>query len=319
MKRFKKIFWRFTSDQRGMALVLVAAGMVAFTGFMALVADVGLLALNKQRLVNAVDAAALAGVHELPVNPDQAKAVAVNYALQNGANPLEPQVGEYLGDPNTKLTVSAARQVEFAFARVLGINSGTVSATATAGLSGIRALNGAAPLAVPDKPFEFGASYTLKVGANSEDPPPLGPGTFGALSLGGNGASNYEDNLKYGYSGQLKVGDVVNTETGNMSNPTKRAVDYRMDLCTHTPACTPAHFDPGCPRILFIPVYRENYEAGGQIKNITISGFAAFLVDRVTGQGTQSYIEGAFIRLVIDGETSPGQTDYGLQGAKLIE
>ncbi|TEB16846.1 hypothetical protein Psfp_01013 [Pelotomaculum sp. FP] len=318
MKSLIKFFRHFTSDQRGMALILVAAGMAAFTGFMALVTDIGLLALNKQRLVNAVDAAVLAGVHELPVNPEQARVVAVNYALQNGVSPVDTLVGTYLGRSNTKLTVAATRQVDFIFARLLGFNSGAVSASATAGLSGVSALNGAAPLAISERPFEFGVSYTLKVGANSDDPP-LGPGTFGALSLGGSGASNYEDNLKYGYKGTLHVGDVVNTETGNMSNPTMRAVDYRLGLCTHYPACTPTHFDPGCPRILLIPVYRENYEANGQIKNITISGFAAFLVDHVAGQGTESNIYGSFIRLVADGETSSGQADYGLLGAKLIE
>jgi len=159
----------------------------------------------------------------------------------------------------------------------------------------------------------------LKVASNSDVPSSLGPGTFGALSLGGTGATTYENNLQYGYAGKLQVGDVINTETGNISNPTKRAIDYRIGLCNHSPTCTPAHFDPACPRILLIPVYRENVEADGQIKNITISGFAAFLVDGVSGQGNDNYINGYFIRLVIDGETSPNQVDYGLAGAKLIE
>lgn len=302
-----------------MALILVAAGMVAFTGLMAMVTDIGLLALNKQRLVNAVDAAALAGVHELPVSPGQAKVMAVNYALQNGANPLEPVVGEYLGATNTKLTVSATRKVDFIFARVLGIYSGTVGATAAAGLSGIRALRGAAPLAIPDQPFEFGVYYTLKLASNSDVPSPLGPGTFGALSLGGTGATTYENNLKYGYAGELQVGDVINTETGNISNPTTRAIDYRLAQCHHIPACTSTHFDPACPRILLIPVYMENVETNGQIKNITISGFAAFLVDGAIGQGHDNYINGSFIRLVVDGETSSNQINYGLEGAKLIK
>lgn len=319
MTWLKKLFWPFTDDQRGMALILVAAGMLAFTGFMALVADVGLLVLNRERLVNAVDAAALAGAHELPLNPSQAKVMAVNYALQNGVSPLEPLVGEYLGEPNTKLTVSATRQVDFIFARVLGINSGNVSATATAAVSGISAMKGAAPLAIPDRPFEFGVTYTLKLASNSDVPSILGPGTFGALSLGGEGADVYEYNLKYGYPAQVHVDDVIDTETGNISNPTFRAIDYRMGLCNHSPACTPTHFDPGCARIIFIPVYTEDLALEGQIPSVTISGFAAFLVDSVSGQGVGSYINGSFIRLVAEGELSSDQADYGLLGAKLIE
>lgn len=317
MNRLKKLFWPFTEDQRGIALILVAAGMVAFTGFMALVADVGLLTLNKQRLVNAVDAAALAGVHELPVNPDYAKGIAVNYALQNNVVPLEPQVGEYLGTPNTKLTVSATRQVDFVFARVLGINSGNVSAAATAAVYGISAMKGAAPLAIPDRPFEYGVTYNLKIGANSPDPSVLGPGTFGALSLGEEGADFFEYNLKYGYPGQIEVGDAIDTETGNMSNPTLRAVDYRLAQCKDS--CTPTHFDPGCPRLIFIPVYTEDSTLSGQVASVTITGFAAFLLDGVLGQGTDSYITGSFVRTVAEGEINPSQVDYGLLGAKLIE
>lgn len=319
MNRLKKLFWPFTEDQRGMALILVAAGMVAFTGFMALVADVGLLTLNKQRLVNAVDAAALAGVHELPVNPDYAKGIAVNYALQNGVNPLEPQVGEYLGTPNTKLTVSATRQVDFTFARVLGINSTNVSAAATAAVYGMHAMKGVAPLAVPDRPFEYGVTYNLKIGANSPDPSVLGPGTFGALSLGEEGADYFEYNLKYGYPGKITAGDVIDTETGNMSNPTLRAIDYRLAQCNDTPPCTPTNFNPACPRIMFIPVYTEDSTQTGQITSVTITGFAAFLVEGVLGQGTDSYITGSFIRTVAEGEIDPNQADYGLLGSKLIE
>ncbi|MCL6634263.1 MAG: hypothetical protein K6T29_00625 [Peptococcaceae bacterium] len=315
----QKVLRSFAKDERGFALVLVSAGMVALLGFAALVTDIGLLLLEKQKLANAVDAAALAGAHELPANPVLAKTTAEDYALQNGCIAEPPLVSAYNGRQDSKITVTATKEVGLTFAKVLGINSGSVTARASAMVAGISSVKGAVPLAVPDQNFEFNTRYILKQGANSPEPSPLGSGTYGALSLGGTGASNYEENLKYGYEGTLSVGDIVDTETGNISNPTKRAIDYRIDLCNHSPQCTAAHFDPGCPRILIVPVYEPSIIEKGQVKKIRIIAFAAFLVDRVTGQGNENYIEGWFIRMVVNGDSAPGQADYGLLGAKLIE
>ncbi|CEP66276.1 Uncharacterized [Moorella glycerini] len=288
--------------------------MVAMLSFAALVIDLGLLALNRHLLINAVDAAALAGARELPDNPDLARNTAIDYAHMNGAT--ETVQAEVSADGNF-LTVTASKEVNYFLARLMGFQRGEVRARGVAMAAGIKAVRGAAPLAVPDQDFQFGSKYILKQGAGQDSP--LGPGTYSALSLGGGGASNYEDNLKYGYEGRLGVGDVVNTETGNMSNPTKRAIDYRLELCRHSPPCTPEHFEPGCPRILILPVYEPNLVQDGQIKSIIIVGFAAFLVEQVRGEGNENFIEGYFIRTVVAGEADPGQRNYGLQGVKLVQ
>lgn len=319
IKLLKQYLLDIVDDQRGFALVVLSVGIAALLGFTAMVTDIGLLVLNKERLANAVDAAALAGAQELPANPAQAINTAGNYALLNGCSPEQPTVSAYESHQNSKITVTATKQVNYTFAKVLGITSGTVSARASARVAGLRSFTGAAPLAVPNQNFDFYTRYILKQGANSPEPSPLGPGTYGALSLGGSGASNYEHNLKYGYDQKLMVGDEVNTETGNMSNPTKRALDYRIDQCCHTPACTQTHFLPGCPKILIVPVYEPSKIENGQVKRIRITGFAAFLVERVTGQGNENYIEGYFIKLVVEGESSSSQADYGVYGVKLIE
>jgi len=319
MKIIVKFLRDFAGDQHGFALVMVTAGMMILLGFIAMVTDIGKLVLARYQLSNAVDAAVLAGAQELPVNPVLARNTAESYALMNGCNTDQITVSDDNGHQDAKITVAATKQVNFTFARVLGIYSGTVSAQASARAAGLSSFKGAAPLAVPNQVFDFNTRYILKQGSNSLDPSPLGPGTYGALSLGGTGASNYEDNLKYGYEGTLAVGDEVDTETGNMSNPTKRAIGYRIGLCNHSPACTSSHFDPGCPRILIVPVYEPVVIDQGQVKKIRITGFAAFLVDRVTGQGNENYIEGYFVRMVVEGESAPGQANYGLEGVKLLE
>ncbi|KYH32955.1 pilus assembly protein TadG-related protein [Neomoorella mulderi] len=307
-------FSKLLREEKGFAAVFVALNMVAMLSFAALVIDLGLLALNRHLLINAVDAAALAGARELPGNPDLARNTAIDYALMNGAT--ETVEAEVSADGNF-LTVTASKEVNYFLARLMGFERGEVRARGVAMVAGIKAVRGAAPLAVPAQDFQFGSKYILKQGAGQDSP--LGPGNYSALSLGGSGASNYEDNLKYGYEGRLAVGDVVNTETGNMSNPTKRAIDYRIDLCRHSPPCTPEHFAPGCSRILILPVYEPNLVQDGQIKSIIIAGFAAFLVEQVRGEGNENFIEGYFIRTVVAGEADPGQRNYGLQGVKLVQ
>jgi len=320
MKNIKKITRCLLREQKGFALVLVSAGMAVLLGFVALVTDIGVLALNKQKLANALDAAALAGAQELPVSPVQARAVAVNYALLNGCSPAPPLVSAYNGRQNSKITVSATKEVNFIFAGILGIESGTVSARSSAAICGLTSYQGAAPLAVPNQSFDFNTLYKLKQGSNDPDDSPLGPGTYGALSLGGIGADIYEENLRYGYDSILNVGDQIDTETGNMSNPTRRAINYRIGLCNHSPQCTPLNYNPGCPRILIIPVYEPSIIYDGQIKRIRIVGFAAFLVDTVVpGQGNENEIYGYFIKMVVEGDSSSNQVDYGLKGVKLIE
>ena len=319
MNRLKIILHNFRSDQRGAAFILVAAGMAVLLGFAALVTDIGMLVLHKQRLSNAVDAAALAGAAELPANPFLARDIAENYALLNGCTSDPPQISAHKSCPDAKITVTATKQVEFTFARALGINTGTVSAQASAAVAAISSFQGAAPLSIPNQDFTFNTRYILKQGSNSPDPSPLGPGTYGALSLGGSGASKYESNLKYGYDGKLTVGDEIDTETGNMSNPTKRAIDWRISQCEHSPACSPACYEPGCPKILIIPVYEPVNIEDGQVKRIKIAGFAAFLVERVTGQGNENYIEGYFIRLAVDGDSVSGAIDCGVKGVKLVQ
>ena len=82
------------------------------------------------------------------------------------------------------------------------------------------AVNGAVPW-VQEHNFQFGEQYTLKVGAGDTDilNEEVSPGWFGALALEGPGAKLYEDNLTYGFNGELKIGDILDVQTGNISIP----------------------------------------------------------------------------------------------------
>lgn len=300
-------------EEKGSVIILLTVGLTFFLGLAALVVDAGLLFASRARLQNVADAAALAGAQELPKSYGQAEQVARAYAQENGALPAEIEVET---DPvlNT-VKVTVRRQSSLFLARLLGFELADVQAAAMAQSQPVTSATGIVPLAVEQTSFEYGRLYTLKTGA----PPQMGAGEFGALSLGGSGASRYEDNLKYGYSGVIRVGewgDVIDTETGNMSGPTSRGIEYRIN---QDPSSTFPDFERSSPRLVIVPVYvPAEINNKNQIKRVRVVGFAAFFLKGETASGNDNYVEGYFVESVAVGETSPGQQYYGLSGVKLI-
>lgn len=300
-------------DQRGSAVVLVAAGMTVLLGFGGLVLDYGQIVTTRAHLQNATDAAALAGVQEYAMGYGDAAAYAATeqYLHANGVKP-----GEYDICLPERIKVTAWREVPFSFARVLGLTSAMVKVESQAHYYTASALRGAAPLAVRDREYAYGESVMLKV-ADWKDGW-LGEGNFGALRLGAQGANVYRNNLRYGYQGRLAVGDIVETEPGNMSGPTEEVIQYLLNTCPHEPKCTIDHWERGCPRILIIPVCRF-YSAGDSgVTQVQVVGFAAFLVQEVTGSGNDCTIRGYYIQTVTAGDGNWHTGDYGVRIVKLV-
>lgn len=303
----KHILDLFTEEKASIA-VMTAIGLVVFLGMLAMVGDIGILYLHKTRLANAVDSAVMAGAQELPDNAWQARQVAESYGVNNGLDLDQTQVQV---DSDAKgLAVTATRKVNFFFAQVLGFNQGSVRATAKAKIGVVTTAQGVAPLAIEQQDFVFGQEYTLKEGHGMY-------GWFGPLSLDGSGNSRYEANLKYGYPEIIKVGDILPTETGNMSGGTRRGIEYRMSQCPHGGVHNNPDEVRDCPMILIIPVIAAVPDNAGQPRSVKVVGFAAFLPSEVGGNGNESIIKGTFIRTVIPGDISFGQTDYGVRGVKL--
>lgn len=306
-------FCRRLKEEKGTVLVLTAVSMVFLVGLMALVTDAGILYVNRIKLVNALDTAVLAGAQELPANTDAARSNAVNYAALNGVN--DQEAGFEILDDNKTIAASGTRSINLFFARILGHNTGQVSANAKAHISPAAAATGVAPFGVIEDNFLYGQEVILKEGAGDGT---TTRGWFGALSLGGNGASIYSDNLMYGYSGKVEVGDEFITESGNMSQPTKTAVEYIISQCHD--GCTPSSYDKDCPKILIVPIVRVlTINPAGFVFEVKVVGFGAFMVDSFVGNGNDNWVKGSFIRYVISGEGSDTGTDFGLYSAQLSE
>ncbi|CCO07027.1 pilus assembly protein TadG-related protein [Desulforamulus hydrothermalis] len=312
--KIKLLAQKLLKDEQGLAVVLVSLAMTVLIGALALVTDFGLVAFNKSKLANAADAAALAGVQELPENPALASQIAQSYAQANGlqVNQVEVKLvpdldsSQYVG-----VQVIASKTVEYVLGKIWGFSSLQLQSQATAQVMPITSVYGAAPLFIPDtQPLVFGQPYTLR----SKDAD-FGPGNFGALDFPNSaGAKDFSYYLANGYEGIIKVSYEIDTLTGVKKQKTIEGISQRIAKCTHN--CTHEHFQPDCPRLLKLPVV--HYDQLNGHKPVTVVGFAAFLVDDVRDAGSIE-ITGRFVKTLAEGEGSLNQVDYGLRTAKLVQ
>lgn len=305
MSLFRKI-----TNEKGNVLAMTAMAMVFLIGCAAISLDVGLLYIERARIVNAIDSAVLAGVQYLPERPEQALQTAASYAQMN-----DLQVDEFqfqLSDTNFSIIGQVEREVPLHFARIFNQELGLVKARASARVASTSAVNGIVPFGVSEGNYQFGDVLTLKRGAGTF----IFPGWYGCLALGGTGADIYEKNIKFCYNDRISIGDFIPIETGNMSGPTATGIKYRIDQCQHTPRCTINSFVDGCSRILIVPIVRVSEPDSGSVE---VVNFAAFLASNYIGNGNENAVEGAFVRYVVPGEIDDSISGYGLYSSYLYE
>ena len=230
----------FVHGFSGQVTFLVAALVAIFGGMTAVAVDLGSYMAERRDLQNAADSIALAASQDLP-NASEAQAAAGVWATNNGIDHSSLDVTvipqSLPAEPNPKVIVEVERDHSFIFARLVGIESALVSASATA----IRTSPGGGPGIMP-----WGVQAAVKDLAAPGDEVVLKydasggqTGNFGALRIDGNGASVYGDSVKYGSQEGLCVAGAsacpdpsqvqTEPEPGNMTGPTKGAVDYRLD------------------------------------------------------------------------------------------
>ena len=125
--------WR---DDSGATALFVAVITVVLLGVAALVVDVGLLYAERRSMQTAADAAALAGVQELPASVSNAKAEADAYV---SSNPGGTQASDRTYTVSSTYIANDTLSVHIwqpayalQLARFIGVNSAPVGASATA-------------------------------------------------------------------------------------------------------------------------------------------------------------------------------------------
>ncbi len=121
---------RSKNKSKGSALVATSLSLFVVLGFGALGVDVGSMVTARNQLQSGVDAAALAGAAGLiasqQIAQNQAIQVAANNSVQN--NPIMIDTGDISFPSSTQFRVQASEVVNLFFARVLGINTVTLTA-----------------------------------------------------------------------------------------------------------------------------------------------------------------------------------------------
>lgn len=280
--------------------------MSVLLGITALVIDGGMLYMEKQKLRDIADAAALAGAQELPATPAMATAKATETITLNGEDPNKFNI--IFSKSDHRITVSAEKTVDLVFAKAIGFAQAKVDAVAHVEIGTLMSGRGAVPVGVEDtSQLTFGDIKYLKV----ED---ATVGNFGALALAGPGANIFEEDFKMGYDQELRVNQIINTQTGNLAGPTARAVNYRIAAC---PTATYLNHPDDCPRIILVPVFQTVVTDQNQIKAVKIVGFAKFFIETVASTSQSAEIVGRFIEETASGEIAYGTPSYGAYGYKL--
>lgn len=292
------------------SIALYAATMTMMMGLAAVSVDAGYLYSERLRLINALDAAALAGISRLPEDSYAAVRTGQDLLEANGFSGGDAQFSVSVDQKEITVTSQASR--DLFFARALGVRQAPVRASATARVEWITAVEGVAPFGVPQQSFQIGPDYTLKAGGGNGR-----KGNFHALALGGGGSAIYKQNIIQGFSGKIRIGDWLKTETGNMDGPTETGVAERVG---NSPPAVDSDgngyldLHPDSTRVLLIPII-DYFDANGR-SDVRVVGFGAFYVKDwgVSGNGE---VRGQFIRYITQGE-SGGTENFGLRTIRLI-
>jgi Flp pilus assembly protein TadG len=247
---------RFTSKstQRGAVIVIVTVAVAALIMMAGLALDMGHAFLNKTRLQNTADAAALAAAKVLDQTGNTALATAE--AMQAfGANAVaagNQELGDAYASGNGMIQVTVEYSATLPpftpgsltgpyvrvnatgfvmpawLVRVGGIMQKTVAATAVAGprtlTSGSTVCNVAPMMVCGDSAAPGMWGYTLNEPAVLKKSTPggqsaVGPGNFQLIQLGGSGADVVRNNMAGSYSACIAGGSTIQTQTGNEAGP----------------------------------------------------------------------------------------------------
>jgi Flp pilus assembly protein TadG len=302
-------------NERGQSLVLAVVALVSLFGMAALVLDVGSWYRAKRSLQSSADAAALAGAQALPDTPSSATSLAQTYATKNVPDLATNDVSVSSNIvPNDRVTVHVTRPSPGFFAKLFGVDSVQVGATATAQSEGMAQAKYVAPITVRNThPMLSGVGCPC-YGPGNETTLPLGktgaPGSFALINLendptGTVGASTLANWITNGYQDYLGLGDYFSDSGAKWNNDTiQAALNGRMGT-----------------ELLF-PVY-DTLTGTGTNATYHIIAWAAFHLESVTANGTEGSITGYFTDIVWDGipatTAGGGGPNLGVHTVQLVD
>ncbi len=288
-------------------MILVSLALTALLAATGLVIDGGKLYMTQSHLQKTANASALSGAQKLLTSEAATTTIVKETLYHHEELPSLEQVS--FGQLRVK--VDLEKQVPLSFSGLIGNDSSTVTVDATAGLGTMGAATGAVPLGI-DRSFnlEYYKEYELKTDTTGSD-----TGWFGILALGGPGAATYYDNFINGYQHEIQIGNVIDTETGNVAGKTREAINERINNC---PYSMEQAIDKNCSRIILVPVYEPYNVQSNQIKQVKITGFAYFYITEPTS-GKETSVHGMFIKKAGPGKIDEHADNRGAFSIRLLE
>lgn len=291
--------------ENGNVSLLVLLLMVVLLSSTGVAVDVGRIVIERAKLSNALDYAALAGAQELPDDPDAARTVAIAYLNDNDIDPTNISIE--ITDDHKTIALNGTKEMEFSFIRVLGFDKTNVVGSSKVILGAVKSVKGGLrPFAVEDFDYTYGTLITLKQeGGDGYH------GNYGVVALGGTGAGNYEYNALYGFDGEIAIGDEIETEPGNMASVSNTLKAYINSIPD-----TFENFSRDSDRLWTVPLV-DSLEVNGR-SAVIVTGFAEVFVEDIQKKSGKIEINARFIRFVVNGEIDQTVDDRGTYGIKLV-
>lgn len=264
--------------ETGIVLPLFIAGLVVMLGIAGLALDGGHMMLNKTRLQNAVDAAALSSAKTLDQTRGDVIAATDEAMRMFGANVAAAGNGELADAFGDGMTVTVqfsntlnpfvpgtepAQYVRVRaedmrlpawFIQVLGRDDKRVGASAVAGPSPtLDEICNIAPMMVcgdPDAAADENFGYTLgmpvvlKTASASAGTFEVGPGNFQLIRLGAAGAAVVREALAGNYDACIDVDGSVETQPGNAVGPVAQGLNTRLGIYTGPMSGSSSQYPP---------------------------------------------------------------------------
>jgi hypothetical protein len=300
-------------QQSGQAYVISILFLAVMLAMAAAVLDIGSWYRADRSLQATVDSAALAGAQALPGSTANASALASQYATKNGGGTINVAFKTKV-TPNDTITVTGSRPAPGFFSKMLGVNSVTVHATATARVGGLSAAKWVVPIVVDEKhpklqcnPNPCSGSTELVYQHFKQNGSPNGAGNFGFINITGQGqgTSDLGNLIENGWNQYMDLGN-YDAITGNMfsSNNIGSLLEARVG------------------DVLLFPIFRK-LTGGGTGAHYEIVGWAGFRLTGMDLQGNNEKLFGEFVSVTWDGiqaETAgDAGVDYGVKNVSLVD
>jgi len=296
--------------ERGQSTVVVVLFMTVILGMAAAVLDVGSWYRADRAVQQAADAAALAGADALPGSTSQARSLALSYSDKNGGGVLDADISfSTTLRANDTISVHARRPAPGFFARLFGVSSVAVDATAKARSGVAGAARWAAPFGVDERhPLISGGNCPCFNQATDLGLQRVGPGAFRVINIdgsqGGTSPPTIASWIQYGYSGYMPIDWYFSDPGARFNSSTiQDALNTRIG------------------QVILLPIYREVIGSGANAEYHVV-GFVGFRITGYTINGSRdAYLYGHFESITWDGimSESGSDRDYGAHVIELID